>query len=282
MLKLVKNYGLPFGILAIILIFGSIVYFNETIYSWLDFNDSEKYSVSTYYEIIRNISLGISAGIGILLALWRIKILNDQTKIENDKLLLETEQIKFDMQAKTLEKVWSYVVELDVNNAKVLSLYQDSTDLSQYSYAFLRGYFEKKGLSGSKAHEIIKGPKDRIKENFLMSIFPKKIIAILESYDDFCTTYAKNKILLFPEIAKQLDKFKDEINKIMLANNEILMKQIQHNEDILKNKNTTTTLLNEDVEKIEKGIKDTEKICNEIEKIIQDFLFSHISNSKNK
>ena len=56
--------------------------------------------------IIRNISLGISAVIGALLALWRIKILNDQTKIENGKLLLETEQIKFDMQAKTLAKVW--------------------------------------------------------------------------------------------------------------------------------------------------------------------------------
>ncbi|MDG1153295.1 MAG: hypothetical protein P8N25_00360, partial [Alphaproteobacteria bacterium] len=116
MLKLVKNCVLLFGILAIILIFGSIVYFNEAIYSWLDFSDSEKYSVSTYYEIIRNISLGISAGMGILLALWRIIILNDQTKIENGKLSLETEKIKFDMQAKTLAKIWSYVIDLNVNN----------------------------------------------------------------------------------------------------------------------------------------------------------------------
>ena len=61
---------------------------------------------------------------------------------------------------------------------------------------------------------------------------------------------------------------------------EILMKQIQHNEDF--NKQSKTTLLNEDIEELEKIIKDTEKICNKTEKIIQDFLFLHISNSKNK
>ena len=273
MLKLVKNCVLLFGILAIILIFGIAIYFNE---------------------IFRNVSLGISAVMGALLALWRISILNEQTKIENGKLsleteqtkiengklLLETEQVKFDMQAKTLAKIWSYVIDLNVNNAKVLSLYQNPIDLSQYSDAFLKGYFKKKGLSEEHAQAILKGPKDRIKENFLMSIFPKKIIAISNYYDDFCTTYAKNKILLFPEIAKQLDKFKDEINKIMLVNHEILMKQIQYNEDRLKKQNTT--LLNEDAKKLEKIIKEIEKICNKTEKIIQDFLFLHISNSKNK
>ena len=58
------------------------------------------------------------------------------------------------------------------------------------------------------------------------------------------------------------------------------MKQIQYNEDRLKKQNTT--LLNEDAKKLEKIIKEIEKICNKTEKIIQDFLFSHISNSKNK
>lgn len=273
MLKLVKNYGLLFGIPFIILIFGIAIYFNE---------------------IFRNVSLGISAVMGALLALWRISILNEQTKIENGKLsleteqtkiengklLLETEQVKFDMQAKTLAKIWDKVVELNINNNKVLNLYQNPIDLSQYSDDFLKGYFKKNGLSEEQAEGILKEPKGKRNENFLMLIFPKKFNTTLESYDDFCTTYAKNKILLFPEITKELDKFKGEIDKFIPAIYEILIKQIQYNEDRLKKQNTT--LLNEDAKKLEKIIKDIEKICNENEKIIQDFLFLHISNSKNK
>ena len=272
MLKLVKNCVLLFGILAIILIFGSIVYFNEAIYSWLDFSDSEKYSVSTYYEIIRNISLGISAGMGILLALWRIIILNDQTKIENGKLSLETEKIKFDMQAKTLAKIWSYVIDLNVNNAKGLSLYQNPIDLSQYEDVKLKEFFEKMELSEKQVEAILKGSKDDRKNLYIFYKGRNLESDFFTLYREFRSTYTKNKILLFPEIAKQLDDFDKEMANLTHYYRNNLQYYLENG---LKEYKEIT-------QKIEELCEKTEELCNETEKIIQDFLFSHISNSKNK
>ena len=253
MLKLVKNYGLPFGTLVIILIFGIAIYFNE---------------------IFRNVSLGISAGIGILLALWRIIILNDQTKIENDKLSLETEQIKFDMQAKTLAKVWDKVVELNMNNTMILGLYQDNDtiDLSQYEDVKLKEFFEKMELSEKQVEAILKGSKDDRKNLYIFYKGRNLESDFFTLYREFRSTYTKNKILLFPEIAKQLDDFDKEMANLTHYYRNNLQYYLENG---LKEYKEIT-------QKIEELCEKTEKICNETEKIIQDFLFLHISNSKNK
>ena len=265
MLTPVKNCVLLFGILAIILIFGIAIYFNE---------------------IFRNVSLGISAVMGALLALWRISILNEQTKIENgklsleteqtkienDKLLLETEQVKFDMQAKTLAKIWSYVIDLNVNNAKVLSLYQNPIDLSQYSDAFLKEFFEKMELIEKQVEAILKGSKDDRKNLYIFYKGRNLESDFFTLYREFRSTYTKSKILLFPEIAKQLDDFDNEMANLTHYYRNNLQYYLENG---LKEYKEITQKIVELCEK-------TEKICNETEKIIQDFLFSHISNSKNK
>jgi len=278
MLKIFKNYGLLFGCIAIIFIFIFIIFCNEEIYSWLDFNDSKNYSISTYYEIIRNLSLGIFASIGTILAVFRINIANKHTKIENEKLLLEKEQIKFNIQVERLSKVWDKVAELNTNSLKCLGFYQEETqdlDLSQYDENFVSSFLESSGLDKGQTQCILKAPKAKRTENFLQLILPKKYSALNSSYGDFYSIYTKNKIFLFPEISETLDEFNDEMQKLIGIYYASFRKQIersQNNPPI-----DYFAILKEDKNALEKKITKINELCKEIETSVQKILFSHIS-----
>ena len=285
MLKTFKNYGLLFWCIAIIFIFIFIIFCNEEIYSWLDFNDSKNYSISTYYEIIRNLALGIFASIGTILAVFRIKIANKHTKIENEKLLLEKEQIKFNIQVERLSKVWDKVAELNINSLNCLIFYQDSKkqDLSQYDENFLSPYLEGWGLDKEQVEFIVKGPKEKRTERFFKFILLKKYGELSSSYADFYSIYNKNKIFLFPKISETLDEFDDKMQKLIGIYSDSFNKQIKHNQDILKKSKTTDffAILKEDKAKLEQKIIKTNQLYKEIEKSVQDILFLHISKINN-
>ncbi len=280
MLKILKNYGLLFGCIAIIFIFIFIIFCNEEIYSWLDFNDSKNYSISTYYEIIRNLSLGIFASIGTILAVFRINIANKHTKIENEKLLLEKEQIRFNMQSERLLKVWDKVAELNINSLEGLIYYQDpkGLDLSQHNDAFLSSLLEISGLDKEQAECILKAPKEKRTETFLQLILAKKYSALNSSYIDFYSIYNKNKIFLFLEISKTLDEFNCEMQKLIGIYYTSFAKQLNRSQNNLDNPPTDYfAILNEDKEELEKKITKINELCKEIEKSVQNILFSHIS-----
>ncbi|MDB2404984.1 hypothetical protein N9W07_00415 [Alphaproteobacteria bacterium] len=273
MLKIFKNYGLLFGCIAIIFIFIFIIFCNEEIYSWLDFNDSKNYSISTYYEIIRNLSLGIFASIGTILAVFRINIANKHTKIENEKLLLEKEQTKFNIQAEILSKVWDKVAELNMNSLKCLGFYQEETqdlDLSQYDENFVSSFLESSGLNKDEVQCILKAPTEKRTENFLQLILPKKYSALNRSYGDFYSIYTKNKIFLFPEISETLDEFNDEMQKLIGIYSTNFEKQIERSQNNLPI--DYFAILKEDKNALEKKITKINELCKEIETSVQKIL----------
>lgn len=119
----IRKYGL-WGLCGVIAIIVSPFLFREFIFKILFFKDVE--STTAYYEIIRNIALGLVAFIGLIIGGWRAKVANDSNKIANDnykleqeklkqenkKICMEQDKIRYDIQQPIVSEIWECIVDV--------------------------------------------------------------------------------------------------------------------------------------------------------------------------
>ena len=250
------------SILLVIALFFILIACKDVIYLTLTNKNPENNFNSEYYEIVRNIALGLFAGIGIIFAVWRTQIANKNTAIENEKLELEKDQIKFNIQSPILSEIWDVVCILKDGIDKYLSPLQTYIEITTLNDDEVKYRLEKDDDFNQRELNLVlaKRGHDR-QEEYNNLIDRKKLNKIIISYNDFILAYNKNRIFLLPDFIKKIDSFNAGIREILSKS---------------KNEAMSADYSEKNRKRIEELQEKTNSLYNEIEELIQNTVLSNI------